>query len=95
MLYFIISSKILKKVNKQIGDKVQIILSTAPRGWNIDRPEIELLQLRKMAIHKYFTIDKTLTPDFVDKVKITFGNVKKFNQALDKYVGASRIEKKW
>jgi uncharacterized protein (DUF2461 family) len=66
-------------------------LKTAPRGWNLDHPDIEFLQLRKIAIYKTFTVQESLQDKIVDTIKTGFMEIKKFNFALDKYVGASKI----
>jgi uncharacterized protein (TIGR02453 family) len=68
-------------------------LKTAPRGWNLDHKDIELLQLKKMAIFKKFNIEQSLQANLSNTIKLSFEQIKEFNLVLDKYIGPSKNPK--
>ena len=56
------------------GDKVR----TAPRGFSIDHPAIDLLRYKQFWFEHSFNDDEVLANDFVNKVSNTFKVIRPF-----------------
>jgi uncharacterized protein (TIGR02453 family) len=70
-----ITDKSFKKIFGQlVGAKVK----TAPKGYSIDDPAIDLLRHKQFLVSHKFSDEEVLSPDFVDKVAKVFLNMHPF-----------------
>jgi uncharacterized protein (TIGR02453 family) len=70
-----ITDKSFKKIFGQlVGAKVK----TAPKGYSIDDPAIDLLRHKQFLVSHKFSDKEVLSPDFVDKVAEVFLNMHPF-----------------
>jgi len=71
----IIEDPTFKKYFGEIqGDQVK----TAPRGYTLDNPAIDLLRYKQFIIRRIFTPEETLAPDFIDQVDETYRAMRPF-----------------
>lgn len=53
-------------------------LKTAPKGFDIDHPAIELLRFKQFLVMKRFTDEEVLSPDFLQQALDAFKNMRPF-----------------
>lgn len=67
-------------------------LTTAPKGWSKDHPEIEALRLTNLAIHQYEDVAPWMsTSDYYDHVREQWLIVEELNAWLSDRVGPSEL----
>ena len=80
----IISNKVFKQTFGDIqGEK----LKTAPKGYDRDHPEIELLRLKEVVAIEHLTDAQVLSPKFGDHVIEAFTAMKPFLDYLNSVIG--------
>lgn len=62
-------------------------LKTAPRGYDIDDPEIELIRHKQFMVHHSLSDEMVLSPDFADHALEVFAAMKPFLDYLQPLVG--------
>jgi uncharacterized protein (TIGR02453 family) len=62
-------------------------LKTAPRGYAIDDPEIELIRHKQFMVHHSLSDEEVLSPDFADYAMAVFAAMKPFLDYLQPLVG--------
>ena len=62
-------------------------LKTAPRGYAIDDPEIELIRHKQFMVHHSLSDEQVLGPDFADHAMEVFAAMKPFIEYLQPLVG--------
>ncbi len=62
-------------------------LKTAPRGYAIDDPEIELIRHKQFMVHHSLSDKEVLSPDFADYAMAVFAAMKPFLDYLQPLVG--------
>ena len=53
-------------------------LKTAPKGFDRDHPNIDLLRYKQFLLSRSFTDEEVCSPDFVDKMNTAFQNMRPF-----------------
>jgi len=80
----VINNKVFKQTFGDIqGEK----LKTAPKGYDRDHPEIELLRLKEVVAIEHLTDAQVLSPKFGDHVIETFTVMKPFLDYLNSVIG--------
>jgi uncharacterized protein (TIGR02453 family) len=62
-------------------------LKTAPRGYAVDDPQIELIQHKQFMVHHSLRDEQVLAPDFADHAMAVFAAMKPFLDYLQPLVG--------
>ena len=68
------SKNIASNFGELMGDKVK----SAPRGYDIKHPAIELLRYKQFVLRRHFTDAEVMSPDFLKEVNKTFKAVRPF-----------------
>ena len=71
---------------KYFGDISGEKLKTAPRGYAIDDPEIELIRHKQFMVHHLLNDEQVLSPDFADHAIAVFAAMKPFLDYLQPLV---------
>ena len=66
------------KFKQTFGEFQGDALKTAPRGYNIDSPGIEILQKKQFILFKSFTDKEVISPDFLKNVIMTYSVLRPF-----------------
>jgi uncharacterized protein (TIGR02453 family) len=67
-----------KKFKTFFGELIGESLKTAPKGYQVDHPEIELLRRKQFLVKKEFKAEEVLAEDFVSKANETFKAMRPF-----------------
>lgn len=62
-------------------------LKTAPRGYALDDPQIELIRHKQFMVHHSLRDEQVLSPDFADHAMAVFAAMKPFLDYLQPIVG--------
>ncbi|MCF6182745.1 DUF2461 domain-containing protein [Lutibacter sp.] len=61
-----------KKFVQNFGEIQGNSLKTAPRGFDKNHPNVDLIRMKQYIVTRYFTDDEVLSPNFLDEVNKTF-----------------------
>ncbi|MFT4605123.1 MAG: hypothetical protein ACI9W4_001862 [Rhodothermales bacterium] len=75
------------QINSVFGSLVGNGLKTAPRGFTQDHPDIDLLRMKQFLFKTAFSVEETLSPDFVDEVVFTLRAVRPFFDHMSEVLG--------
>ncbi|MEP4533142.1 MAG: DUF2461 domain-containing protein [Cyclobacteriaceae bacterium] len=64
------------------GEKVK----TAPRGFSVDDPNIELIRHKQFIVYRHFTDEEVLKPDFASKINESFKAMRPYFDVMSMYL---------
>lgn len=75
-----------KKFKKEFGELLGEQLKTAPRGFDKEDPNIDLLRYKSFYVFKSFSDKEVLAKDFEDKVVEVYQNIQPFFEVMTNYL---------